>query len=103
MYIMEKLLKDKFSIFAFVTAGYPTVEKSIDILLALEKSNVVDVVELGINFSECTADGPVLESCGEIARQNGTNSIFKCFYKFIINRHFDDIFFIYIMIKNFIF
>ena len=78
MYIMEKLLKDKFSIFAFVTAGYPTVDKSIDILLALEKSNVVDVVELGINFSECTADGPVLESCGEIARQNGTNSIFKC-------------------------
>ncbi len=45
---MEKIIKDKFSVFAFVTAGYPTRQKTIDILLALQKSNVVDVIELGV-------------------------------------------------------
>ena len=29
---MEKIIKDKFSVFAFVTAGYPTRQKTIDIL-----------------------------------------------------------------------
>ena len=75
---MNLLVKDNFSIFAFVTGGFPTIEKSIEILLALEKSNVIDVVELGINFSECTADGEILEFCGKTARDNGTDSIFKC-------------------------
>ena len=75
---MERLIKDKFSIFVFVTSGFPTAEKTIDILLALQKSNVVDVVELGIPCSECVADGPVLESCGDQARKNGTDNIFKC-------------------------
>ena len=75
---MNQLIKDKFSIYAFVTAGYPTIEKSIEILLMLEKSNVIDVVELGINFSECTADGEIIEFCGQIARKNGTHSIFTC-------------------------
>ena len=75
---MEKIIKDKFSVFAFVTAGYPTRQKTIDILLALQNSKVVDVIELGVPFSECTADGPVLETCGEVARNNGIDSIFKC-------------------------
>ena len=75
---MDRLIKDKFSVFVFVTSGFPTAEKTIDILLALQKSNVVDVVELGIPCSECVADGPVLESCGDQARKNGTDNIFKC-------------------------
>ena len=65
---MDRLIKDKFSVFVFVTSGFPTAEKS----------NVVDVVELGIPCSECVADGPVLESCGDQARKNGTDNIFKC-------------------------
>ena len=66
---MDRLIKDKFSVFVFVTSGFPTAEKTIDILLALQKSNVVDVVELGIPCSECVADGPVSVSYTHLTMQ----------------------------------
>ncbi|KAJ2412492.1 hypothetical protein GGI10_003650 [Coemansia sp. RSA 2530] len=45
---------------AYVTAGYPSPDQTVDILLELEKGGV-DVVELGIPFTDPLADGPTIQ------------------------------------------
>jgi tryptophan synthase alpha chain len=56
----------------FVTAGDPNPEISIDIVLAMAE-NGVDIIELGIPFSDPTADGPVIQKSSERAIKAGTN------------------------------
>ncbi len=46
---------------AYITAGYPETEFTIDLALALAH-NGVDTVELGVPFSDPVADGPVIEA-----------------------------------------
>jgi tryptophan synthase len=43
-----------------MTAGYPTLEDSVSILLAMQQGGT-DVIELGIPFSDPVADGPVIQ------------------------------------------
>ena len=54
----------------FITAGYPNVGDTIEILKELE-ANGVDMVELGIPFSDPMADGPVIQKASEVAISNG--------------------------------
>lgn len=54
----------------YVTAGFPTLEKSKEIVLAQEEAGV-DVIELGIPFSDPVADGPVIQDASYEAIQNG--------------------------------
>ena len=42
----------------------------MDLLLALEKGGA-DVIELGVPFTDPTADGPVIENCHEQALAQG--------------------------------
>lgn len=44
----------------FVTAGYPTANDTVDILLAMERGGA-DIIELGVPFSDPSADGPVIQ------------------------------------------
>ena len=72
MNALNKLLsqkKDKlFSV--FFTAGYPTLESTIDILEAVEKHGV-DFVEVGMPYSDPLADGPVIQQSSTKAIANG--------------------------------
>ncbi len=54
----------------FVTAGFPTLETTVSLVLALAKAGA-DVIELGIPFSDPVADGPVIQASSEIALRNG--------------------------------
>ncbi|KAJ2814397.1 hypothetical protein FBU31_007302, partial [Coemansia sp. 'formosensis'] len=45
---------------AYITAGYPSPDQTVDILLELEKGGV-DAVELGIPFTDPLADGPTIQ------------------------------------------
>lgn len=45
---------------AYITAGYPDKEFTVDLALALAQ-NGVDTLELGVPFSDPVADGPVIE------------------------------------------
>ena len=54
----------------FVTAGFPTIETTVPLAVALAKAGV-DMIELGIPFSDPVADGPVIQMSSEIALQNG--------------------------------
>jgi len=61
----------------FFTAGYPQLEDTTTLLTALENANV-DLVEIGIPFSDPLADGPTIQESSKIALENGM-SIEKLF------------------------
>ena len=56
----------------FFTAGYPELEDTIPILLHLQSAGV-DMVEVGIPYSDPLADGPVIQQTGQKAISNGMN------------------------------
>ncbi len=55
----------------FITAGYPTLEDSAELILGYEK-NGADIIELGMPFSDPLADGPTIQYSSDIAIKNGT-------------------------------
>jgi tryptophan synthase alpha chain len=55
----------------YVTAGDPDLERSADVIRALDRGGV-DVVELGVPFSDPLADGPVIQRATERALAAGT-------------------------------
>jgi tryptophan synthase alpha chain len=54
----------------YCTAGYPKLNDTIDIILALEESGA-DLIELGMPYSDPLADGPVIQASGSRALDNG--------------------------------
>lgn len=55
----------------YFCAGCPTLENTGDVILTLQ-DNGIDMIEVGIPFSDPLADGPVIQSAGTIALKNGT-------------------------------
>ncbi|MEZ5036614.1 MAG: tryptophan synthase subunit alpha [Chitinophagales bacterium] len=69
---IQKLFKEKKEniLSIFITAGYPHLNDLPQILEALQE-NGVDMVEIGMPFSDPTADGPTIQYSNTIAIQNG--------------------------------
>lgn len=55
---------------AFLTAGDPSPEATVEAAVALEHAGV-DVLELGVPFSDPIADGPVIQRASERALRRG--------------------------------
>ena len=55
---------------AYITTGYPSLDFTVDMALALSDAGV-DTLELGLPFSDPVADGPVIEKANLKALQNG--------------------------------
>jgi len=56
---------------AFITAGDPSLEATVEAAVALGREGV-DVLELGVPFSDPLADGPVIQRASERALRRGT-------------------------------
>ena len=54
----------------YFTAGFPNLNDTITIINELEK-NGVDMIEIGMPFSDPLADGPTIQRSSEIALENG--------------------------------
>ena len=54
----------------YFTAGFPKLNDTVEIIQQLEK-NGVDLIEIGIPFSDPTADGPTIQKSSETALKNG--------------------------------
>jgi tryptophan synthase alpha chain len=62
--------KDEKALVGFVTAGDPSISVSMDIIHEMCKAGM-DVLELGVPFSDPTADGPVIQRSSDRALQAG--------------------------------
>jgi len=69
---IDKLFQSKKNkiLSVYFTAGYPTLDSVEKIILLLEKKGV-DMIELGIPYSDPLADGPVIQETSTIAIANG--------------------------------
>ena len=54
----------------YFTAGYPNLNDTVPVIQSLEK-NGVQLIEIGIPFSDPMADGPVIQASGTQALKNG--------------------------------
>ena len=54
----------------YFCAGCPTLEGTGDVILTLQRRGI-DMIEVGIPFSDPLADGPVIQSAGTVALKNG--------------------------------
>ncbi len=71
--INKKLQEDKKLLSIYFTAGYPHLNDTANILKQLQNSGV-DMVEIGMPFSDPLADGPTIQHSGTVALNNGMTS-----------------------------
>ena len=76
---INKLFQDKKErvLSVYFTAGYPNLDDTVPVIHELVK-NGVDLIEIGMPFSDPVADGPVIQHSSLIALKNGM-SIRKLF------------------------
>ncbi len=63
--------RKKKALVAYLAAGYPRFKEQEKIILALEQGGV-DILELGIPFSDPIADGPTIQFASQKSLDNGT-------------------------------
>ncbi len=71
---IKKIFKSKKEnlLSVYYTAGFPKLNDTLPIALALEKAGA-DIIEIGIPFSDPIADGPTIQESNKIALDNGMN------------------------------
>jgi tryptophan synthase alpha chain len=69
---IEQLFKEKQHniLNVYCTAGFPKLESTIKVMQALQ-NNEVDLIELGMPYSDPLADGPVIQESSARAIENG--------------------------------
>jgi tryptophan synthase alpha chain len=68
--IQSVLEQDQKLLSIYFTAGFPQLEDTVSILKQLEASGV-DIIELGLPFSDPLADGPTIQESSTQALKNG--------------------------------
>lgn len=63
-------VKDRKLLSLYFCAGCPTLDGTADVIMTLQKRGV-DMIEVGIPFSDPLADGPVIQSAATKALKNG--------------------------------
>ena len=71
--IQDKLRENKKLVSIYFTAGFPNLNDTKTIIKNLEKSGV-DMIEIGLPFSDPLADGPTIQASSTKALANGMTS-----------------------------
>lgn len=71
--IQKKMKEDKKLLSIYFTAGYPALEDTVDIIEELQ-DNGVDMIEIGLPFSDPLADGPTIQDSSNAALLNGMST-----------------------------
>jgi len=76
--INQKLKEDKKLLSIYFTAGYPSLKDTVRVIEELEESGV-DMIEIGLPFSDPLADGSTIQASSTQALKNGmtTNVLFQ--------------------------
>lgn len=72
--INQKLREDKKLLSLYFTAGYPNLHDTAGIIAELEKCGV-DLIEIGLPFSDPLADGPTIQASSTQALRNGMTTV----------------------------
>src|SRR6476659_4390938 len=57
----------------YLPAGYPSVQGAVDAMVAMVRGGV-DVVEVGLPYSDPLMDGPTIQRAAELALAGGTTT-----------------------------
>ena len=73
-----KAFENKKAFIGFLTAGDPTAEKTVEYILEMERAGA-DLIEIGIPFSDPTAEGVVIQNANIRALNEGmtTDKVFE--------------------------
>ncbi|MEO0571605.1 MAG: tryptophan synthase subunit alpha [Bacteroidota bacterium] len=71
--IKTKLKEDKKLLSIYFTAGYPHLHDTVPIIQELQGAGV-DMIEIGLPFSDPLADGPTIQESSTIALTNGMHT-----------------------------
>jgi len=63
--------KNEKALIVYLTAGDPSLDATKKLILGLENAGV-DILEIGVPFSDPTADGPVIQAASQRALKTGT-------------------------------
>jgi tryptophan synthase alpha chain len=67
----ELQAKKEKALIVYLTAGDPSLAVTKELVLGLEQAGV-DIIEIGVPFSDPTADGPVIQAASQRALQSAT-------------------------------
>lgn len=67
---ISEVFKNSKALITYITAGDPNLEATKEIILELNKDGV-DIIEVGIPFSDPLADGPIIQKASQKALKNG--------------------------------
>jgi len=67
----ELRARNEKALIVYLMAGDPSMDVTKNLVLTLEKSGV-DILEIGVPFSDPTADGPVIQAASQRALKTGT-------------------------------
>nr|YP_009398623.1 Tryptophan synthase alpha subunit [Kuetzingia canaliculata]ARW67809.1 Tryptophan synthase alpha subunit [Kuetzingia canaliculata] len=75
MNLISQVLQEKrecstCALIPFITAGYPNIDTTIEVLYTLDRQGA-DIIELGIPYSDALADGPLIQEASKVALQQG--------------------------------
>ncbi len=75
---ISNAFKNKKAFIGFLTAGDPYADKTVEFILDMEKAGA-DLIEIGIPFSDPTAEGPVIQAANIRALNAGmtTEGVFE--------------------------
>ncbi|WP_445995876.1 tryptophan synthase subunit alpha [Okibacterium fritillariae] len=62
--------EDRGALIGYLPAGFPTIDDSVEAAIAIAR-NGVDVIELGLPYSDPVMDGPVIQAATQQALANG--------------------------------
>ena len=68
--IQNLFREPKEKLIPFITAGYPTLDSTVDLVCAAAEAGA-DMIEIGIPFSDPQADGPIIQASSQKALDNG--------------------------------
>ena len=71
--IDKKLREEGKLLSIYFTAGFPNLNDTADIIIRLQESGV-DMIEIGLPFSDPLADGPTIQDSSMSAINNGMNT-----------------------------
>lgn len=72
--ITEKMKKKGKLLSIYFTAGFPELEDTVEVIEALEEAEV-DMIEIGLPYSDPLADGPTIQESSTHALKNGMSTI----------------------------